>query len=78
MPAPIDRKRLPYHTDKITRFERSDMIHSYTRAEAIADGVLIDVSETAKEAGFRYLRRTASPRSRLMDFRRSRRRRTDQ
>jgi hypothetical protein len=32
-------------------FARSDMIHSYTRAEAIADGVLIDASATAKDAG---------------------------
>ncbi len=30
------------------------VIFSYTRAEAIADGVLIDVSEMAKETGFRY------------------------
>jgi hypothetical protein len=29
-----------------------DVIHSYTRAEAIEDGVLVDVTETAKEAGF--------------------------
>jgi len=28
------------------------IIHSYTRAEALADGALIDVTETAKEAGF--------------------------
>ena len=28
------------------------VIDSYTRAEAIADGVLIDVSQQAKEAGF--------------------------
>lgn len=28
-------------------------IHTYTRAQAIADGVLIDVTETAREAGFR-------------------------
>jgi hypothetical protein len=35
-------------------FENSDLIHAYSREEAIADGVLIDVSETAKEAGFRY------------------------
>lgn len=28
-------------------------IHVYTRAEALADGVLIDVTETAREAGFR-------------------------
>ena len=28
-------------------------LHTYTRAEAVADGVLIDVTETAREAGFR-------------------------
>ena len=30
-----------------------EVIHSYTRAQAIEDGMLIDVSEMAKEAGFR-------------------------
>ena len=30
-----------------------EVIYAYTRAEAIADGVLIDVTETAKEVGFR-------------------------
>lgn len=29
------------------------IIHKYTREQAIADGVLIDVSEMAKEAGFK-------------------------
>jgi len=29
-------------------------IYSYTREQALADGVLVDVSETAKEAGFRF------------------------
>lgn len=29
-------------------------ISSYSRAQALADGVLIDVTETAKEAGFRW------------------------
>ena len=33
-------------------FEDFDLIHSYTRKQAIEDGVLIDVSEIAKEAGF--------------------------
>ena len=28
-------------------------IHVYTRAQAIADGVLVDVSDTARDAGFR-------------------------
>lgn len=31
-----------------------DVIHRYTRQEAIADGFLIDVTNTAKEAGFSY------------------------
>lgn len=30
-----------------------DAIYSYTRAQALADGVLVDVTETAREAGFR-------------------------
>jgi hypothetical protein len=30
-----------------------EVIYAYTRTQAIADGVLIDVTETAKEAGFR-------------------------
>jgi len=30
------------------------VIHTYTRAQAIEDGVLIDVSEMAREAGFRW------------------------
>src|SRR5262249_25990843 len=35
-------------------FEDADLIHRYTRAQAIADGVLIDVSATAREAGFKF------------------------
>jgi Family of unknown function (DUF6573) len=35
-------------------FDQSDLIHSYSRAQAIEEGVLIDVSPTAKEAGIRY------------------------
>lgn len=31
-----------------------EVIYAYTRAQAIADGVLVDVSETAREAGFRF------------------------
>ena len=31
-----------------------DVIYSYPRAQAIADGVLVDVSETAREAGFQW------------------------
>lgn len=33
--------------------ETDFIIHTYTRREAIADGVLIDVTKTAKEAGLR-------------------------
>jgi type I site-specific restriction endonuclease len=29
-------------------------IHSYTRADAFADGYLVDVTDTAREAGFRF------------------------
>ena len=29
------------------------VIHAYTRAEALDDGVLVDVTATAKEAGFK-------------------------
>jgi hypothetical protein len=32
----------------------SEFISVYTRAEAIEDGVLVDVSDTAREAGFRF------------------------
>jgi hypothetical protein len=35
-------------------FENADLIHTYTRADALRDGVLIDVSTVAKEAGIRY------------------------
>ncbi len=31
-----------------------NVIFSYTRAQAIADGVLVDVSKLASEAGFRF------------------------
>jgi len=31
-----------------------EVISRYTRADAIADGVLVDVSTTAKEAGIKY------------------------
>jgi hypothetical protein len=32
----------------------TDVIHTYTRAQALADGVLIDISPLAAEAGFCY------------------------
>ena len=35
-------------------FEGADLVSVYTRAQAIEDGVLVDVSETAREAGIAY------------------------
>ena len=35
-------------------FADGEVIFSYTRADALADGVLVDVSEMAREAGLRY------------------------
>ena len=35
-------------------FDNADLIHRYSRAEAIRDGALIDVSAVAREAGIRY------------------------
>ena len=35
-------------------FTAEDIIHTYSRAQALADGVLIDVTATAAEAGFRW------------------------
>lgn len=35
-------------------WSEADVIHTYTRAQAIEDGALIDISETAREAGFRF------------------------
>lgn len=34
--------------------EQWDVISTYTRAQAIEDGVLVDVSETAREAGITF------------------------
>jgi hypothetical protein len=32
----------------------ADVAHTYSRAEALADGVLVDVSEAAREVGIRF------------------------
>lgn len=34
-------------------FKDADLMHAYTRAQALADGVLVDVSTLAREAGFK-------------------------
>lgn len=35
-------------------WEGAEVISSYSRADALADGVLVDVSELAREAGFKF------------------------
>jgi len=39
---------------KMSNKQEIEVISSYSRAQAIEDGVLIDVSEIAKEAGFKF------------------------
>lgn len=41
-------------TNKNTDSIFGDVIHQYTRAQAIEDGVLIDVCKTAREAGIGF------------------------
>ena len=48
-----------YHTPSL--FENADVIHRYTRAQAIEDGTLVDVTETAREAGWRFPVATTGP-----------------
>jgi hypothetical protein len=35
-------------------FDENDLIYAYTRAQALADGALVDVTTTAQEAGIKY------------------------
>lgn len=35
-------------------FEDFELVHRYRRADALRDGVLIDVSDAAREAGIKY------------------------
>ncbi len=35
-------------------FDQADVVYSYTRSQAIEDGVLVDISELAREAGFKF------------------------
>ena len=34
--------------------DEKDLLYAYTRAQALADGVLVDVTTTAQEAGIKY------------------------
>jgi hypothetical protein len=38
---------------EMNKMDENEIIYSYTRKQAIDDGVLIDVTELAKEAGFK-------------------------
>lgn len=56
---PASREQAPADLDELaapqgTGDNRWDVVFTYTRAQALADGVLVDVTETAREAGFRY------------------------
>jgi hypothetical protein len=35
-------------------FSDEDLVHRYTRTDALGDGVLVDVSAVAREAGLRF------------------------
>ena len=50
-----DEKTKP-ETDRQSQLgnEAEVLIYGYSRAQAIADGVLVDVTKLAREAGFRY------------------------
>jgi len=50
--ANLDRTPKPPPRDDGDELAAPPLIFSYTRAQAIADGVLVDVTATAKEAGF--------------------------
>src|SRR5690606_22501667 len=57
IPAPDRRKRSALAGQYGAAFQGEiamDIIFAYTRAQAIADGVLIDVSNTAREAGIKF------------------------
>lgn len=54
MPESVLNERVT--SDKVTDriWKDFEIIHTYTRAQAIEDGVLVDVSQTAREAGIKY------------------------
>lgn len=54
LPEPQETKFITLDEAKEEWEATGVLIHTYTRAQAIEDGVLIDVSNTAREAGFRW------------------------
>src|SRR5262249_57157129 len=53
-PRPLFRFRTITTTEERAMFDEADLIHRYSRADALRDGGLVDVSETAREADIRY------------------------
>src|SRR5207247_10872401 len=43
---------MPYHRNSAYLWEEGDLISTYPRAQALADGVLVDIPPWAREAGF--------------------------
>lgn len=54
LPEPQETKFIALDEAKEEWEATGVLIHAYTRAQAIDDGVLVDVSSTAAEAGFRW------------------------
>ena len=53
--ARVSEQGKPYLSKpSFTLHEDDDLIYAYTRTQALEDGVLVDVSQMASEAGFRY------------------------
>ena len=51
----LSEPRKPYlHRSPFTVHDDDDLIYAYTRQQALADGVLVDVSQMAKEISFRF------------------------
>ena len=48
------RPEYDLHSNRYSIQEDDEVIYSYSRAQALADGVLVDVSRMAAEANFRY------------------------
>ncbi len=48
----FDAGRPPARREREPLFSEADIIYTYSRAQAIEDGVLVDVTEMAREAGF--------------------------
>lgn len=53
MPGSFDFMNNHTNTSELSEIF-GEVIYSYTRAQALEDGELVDVSDTAREAGFRF------------------------